>query len=259
MKQILTILFFTYWMTCSCQTKNDTVNFNGINYYIFRGNFIWDNYQDPPDSLPDGHWIGYYSNKRVGFTGEYRNGKPYDTIKIYRENYNDSIKDIYNIDNIKELFFFKDGKAKYNEFRDWGRVNHPDWKIEQSRIFNKSNDTIIEIVYNDNARLSCKDIFILLNNELTNMTFFRIEENQHEACKQVIRYNYYDNGNIASKSVLNYKSDGYDSVYEFYNYKGKFKYKEVINYDRYHTDIDSTTKCYDNKGRLIKCRKSMIF
>ena len=225
-------------ITGHSQVKYDTVNWRGINYFIYSRNFVRDYWKSPLDSLPEGYWIAYYPNKEIAFRGEYRNKKPYDTIKFYNNDHYrtiinskfepvDSVK--LNGDSIEELFYFRNGRVKYYaKFSTGFTINNLKWELVENFLINKSNDTITQFEFGDNNILYCKRTFVISKEEASKQTFYEIDEGTYNFCRL---------------EEINYYSDN-----------EKFQYKEVIKYDnKGYGDEVPEKKCYNKRGRLIKC------
>jgi len=260
MRLILIILLFSLSVTGNSQTKYDTINLNGINYCVFKGDFMWDNYKTPPDSLPDGHWICFYPNKNVAFTAEYRNGRPYDTLKRYREYYyatkskrnnksRDTIKNINKRDSVDELFVFRDGRIHYYISKLWGVNDRPEYRLEERHFYNEIDDSIIQLVYDKKNRLENKRTFIMLKNIYTDNTFFTITENGGEVIKKRTACGYNSKGKLICNEVTNYNGEDYNTTIDCYNNKGKLIRKDVTNIS--NSIGTSTIDLYNNKGKLV--------
>lgn len=173
------------------KTLSDTVNWNNHQYFVYPKCYDTFARVDPPDSLPNGHWLAYYSNKKIAFIGTYKDGELQDTFAIY-----DSDKE-----RIWELYYFQNGVPTYYEsYWYLNKKSKQEWKLEESILLNLSNDSITHHRYDGEGRLIATTIYVIPKNT-SYFPFFRVYEG-------------IDNYSVQEENV-------------YYTDKGKFEYREI--------------------------------
>lgn len=186
--------FFLILILCSTYSYGQTINSNDT---IFN--------QTDKQGLKQGYWKGFYENKKLKYTGYFKNNKPVGTFKRY---YDDGgIKAImtYNADGIKAFttLFYQNGT-----------------KAAEGNYLGTLKDSVWNYYSYYSKNISSKENFVKGKKEGLSVNFFTSGKKSQELeykndLKNGIWRQYYDNGVVKISAVY---SNGKRTGQFFVNY-----------------------------------------
>ena len=201
------------------ESKAQTIDFNKTR--VFLDSFMVHSRVDPPDSLDDGKWIGFYENGKIAFSGTYESNKPTGQFLIYDDVYDSLVTEKYEMVNGFAVYYEKWNidKLNSNPFKSYAVwINKDSTQIKKNQI---PFSTVTTKKFDSNGKLIAFGVRSIETWLLTcHMPFFRFYEGNYLLSIPDETYIYNSNGNME------------------YTIKRNRRWKE---------------KCFSPDGKKIKC------